>query len=391
MSATGGRQAVAGVAWASLGAFTLVYLLLFALGALPVEHVLFPFLGRTASWILTVWAAFALLLVALELRTRATADVGVAEETASLGPFRPSRLIRRTGLARTDWACLACAVVVAAAGARSLFWFPVASLWVAVLLFVVLRVPVEKWPTRRPGRAIPSIPGQPPERGSDGVERSWTWKTLGRGDVAAVTLWLRRKQFQEREAENPSHVGVPASLDSLVAELVTRGSEDVEVVEAARQLLDHARSRRYDYFEEAQNTLQFVQAIPYRTDEETKGKEYFRFGLETLFENAGDCDCKAILAASLFRLMGLRSVVLVSWAEEHAAVAVEGAPDFPGNAYFDWNGAKYNFCETTDGSFGFTVGEVPPNVDLTTYRNRIEIEPKLMGRDAGEAAATLPR
>lgn len=379
MSANGGGPAAAGVAWASLGIFTLVYVLFFGLGVLPTEHVLFPFLGPGGSWILTVWAAYALLLAALGLRARATEGERGAEDFSPFGPFHPARIVRRTSLPWTDWACLACAVVVAAAGAESAFWFPVSSLWVVVLLFVVLRVPVQSWPTRRSERAIPSIPGRPPDRNSDGVERSWTWKTLGRGDAAAVTLWLRRKQFQEREAENPSHVGIPNSVEVLVSELVTKGSEDAEVVEAARQLLDHARGRRYAYFEEAQNTLQFVQAIPYRSDQETKGKEYFRFGLETLYENAGDCDCKAILAASLFRLMGLRSVVLVSWAEEHAAVAVEGAPDFPGNTYFDWNGVKFYFCETTDGSFGFTVGEVPPNVDLASYRNRIEVEPKLMG------------
>jgi hypothetical protein len=105
--------------------------------------------------------------------------------------------------------------------------------------------------------------------------------------------------------------------------------------------------------------------------------EYFRYALETFLDNAGDCDCKAILAATLFRLMGLRSVVLVSSDEQHAAVAVEGAPDFPGNKYFEWKGSRYYFCETTDRSFSFTVGEVPPSVDLDTYTVRVEIEPAL--------------
>src|SRR5207247_3247278 len=113
-------------------------------------------------------------------------------------------------------------------------------------------------------------------------------------------------------------------------------------------------------------------------DQATKGMEYFRFAIETFYDNAGDCDCKAVLAATLFRLMGLRSVVLLSADEEHAAVAVEGAPEFPGNRYFEWKGAKYFFCETTDGSFGFTVGEIPPGVDLDRYTVRVEIEPALL-------------
>lgn len=59
------------------------------------------------------------------------------------------------------------------------------------------------------------------------------------------------------------------------------------------------------------------------------------------------------------RLMGLRSVLLISWAEEYAAVTIEEALDFPGNKYFDWNGCKYYFCETTDSSLASTWGRCP--------------------------------
>nr|MDP9177352.1 hypothetical protein [Gemmatimonadota bacterium] len=139
-------------------------------------------------------------------------------------------------------------------------------------------------------------------------------------------------------------------------------------------LLTFTREHRFNYFEEAQNTLQLVQSIPYVTDHVSLGvPEYWRFPIETLFDNQGDCDCKAILAAALFRSMGLRSVVLLSPVEGHAAVAVEGAPDYPGNQYFEWAGGRYFFCETTDGTFGFTVGEVPPNVNLQDYTVRVEI------------------
>jgi len=374
------RQHAAGVAWASLLVYTIGYLALFAAGSLPPLHVFFPVLSPFFSWALTVWIAFALLLAAFALWAWATSGQRWMREAAMLGPVSPGRIARRTGLRKTDWLCLGLAIVVAYVGRADFFWFPVAVPWIAVLAFLILAVPVEKWPVKHRERAIPVIPGHAPERDGDGIERSWQWKTLAKNEVARVTLWLRQKQFQAREAANPCHQGIPKSIESLVKGLVEAGSEDAEVIEAARQLLDHARTGRYNYFEEAQNTLQFVQGIPYKTDAESKNKEYFRFALETLYENVGDCDCKAILAATLFRLMGLRSVVLVSWAEEHAAVAVEGAPDFPGNSYFNWNGAKYYFCETTDSSFSFTVGEVPPTVDLTTYKNRVEVEPKLMGQ-----------
>lgn len=76
---------------------------------------------------------------------------------------------------------------------------------------------------------------------------------------------------------------------------------------------------------------------------------------------------------------GLRSVVLLSADEEHAAVTVGGAPDFPGNRYFEWKGGRFYFCETTDGSLGFAAGEVPPGVDLARYTVRVGIEPALLG------------
>ena len=198
-----------------------------------------------------------------------------------------------------------------------------------------------------------------------------------------LTLKIRTAQASSRGRENPSQLGVTTgSIEQLVHRIVNDGAQDREAVEAARQLLAVARNLRFNYFEEAQNTLQFVQVIPYGTDKDTKGLEYFRYAIETLMDDVGDCDCKAILAASLFRLMGLRSVVLISNQEEHAAVAVEGAPDFPGNKYFEWKGARYYFCETTDGSFGFTVGEVPPSVNLDNYTQRIEIDPQLLAGGA---------
>jgi transglutaminase-like putative cysteine protease len=195
-----------------------------------------------------------------------------------------------------------------------------------------------------------------------------------------VALSIRTSRAEQRAKANPSNAGIThGNWEEIVRLVAEDGAEDREAAEAARQLLAFARQHRFNYFEEAQNTLQFVQSVPYATDADTKGREYFRYAIETLFENTGDCDCKAILAASLFRLMGLKSVVLLSDDEQHAAVAVEGAPDFPGNRYFEWNGARLYFCETTDSPTGFTVGEVPPSVNLDSYARRIEIAPALLG------------
>jgi transglutaminase-like putative cysteine protease len=374
------RQHWLGVAWVALFCFTLLYGALFAIDMWPLDHVIFPILGAFGSWTATVWVFFTLTLAAIAFLFWVSSGQRKMREEARLGPLSPGRAARRTGVGGTDIFCLVLAVVILFTGRGSLLWFPIASIWTAVLIALLVAVRVEKWPIGFPSREIPDIPSQVIPREGKGIDRVWEWKTLARNDHASVTLWLRESIFTTREVANPSHSGITLPIHGLLDDLIENGSKDIEVQEAARQLLDFARSRRYNYFEEAQNTLQFVQTIPYRTDQETKNKEYFRYAVETLYEDVGDCDCKAILAATLFRLMGLRSVLMLSTVEEHAAVAVEGAPDFPGSNYFDWKGGKYYFCETTDGSYGFTVGEVPPGVDLKQYQERYEVEPQLMGR-----------
>jgi len=301
-------------------------------------------------------------------------------EEPRFGPIVPSEWRRRTGLAGTDRLLVLVSLLLAGLCLNQPKWFGWCAWSALVLLFFVLVVRVEKRPVY-PGREIPELPA------SDAIGplgetllRSWDWTSLARAKPCRVQLRLRTAAFEQRGRDNPSRRGPISESDwpAICKELTESGGNDPEVTEVARQLLAFAREHRFNYFEEAQNTLQFAQCIPYRGDRESKGMEYFRYPLETLYENQGDCDCKAILAASIFRAMGLRSIVLLSADEQHAAVAVEGAPEFE-TGFFQHRGRNYYYCETTDDSFALTVGHVPDGTDLSRYTVRVEVEPSLLG------------
>ena len=363
--------------WVALIGYSVVYVPLFL--GLRNRLDVSTMRGYT-EWLIAAWGVYFVVIGMLALVSWLSSGRRAAGAEPIFGPFVPSLWARRTGIARTDWFCGVVAVLAARLAFNSAFWFPWLSLVALVFLLTAAFLRPEPWPIH-PGRGIPETPAPfPLAPGEETVERSWSWPCRCRPLPAAVHLDVRTLAVSTRNAANPSKGGVTvADCERVVRQLVEEGSADREPAEAARQLLAFARAHRFNYFEEAQNTLQFAQVIPYTTDEVSKGMEYFRYAIETFYDNTGDCDCKAILASTLFRLMGLRSVVLLSADEKHAAVAVEGAPDFPGNRYFAWNGGRFYFCETTDGSFGFTVGEIPPGVDVDRYTVRAEIEPALLG------------
>lgn len=100
--------------------------------------------------------------------------------------------------------------------------------------------------------------------------------------------------------------------------------------------------------------IAFIQALPYTTDIVTTGVgEYPRFPFETLFENGGDCEDTAILAAAILTEMGYDSVLIQL--EDHMAVAIhfkEGTGD-----YYSLEGKRYYYLETTGNDW--VLGEIP--------------------------------
>lgn len=106
--------------------------------------------------------------------------------------------------------------------------------------------------------------------------------------------------------------------------------------------------------------LAFVQQFPYKTDSESVGiEEYARFPVETLWDQAGDCECLSILFAALLYHSGVANVVFLN-PPGHIAVGV--ANDVDGSlsvgTLVRYQETDYAYCEAT--CQGWRVGECPP-------------------------------
>ncbi len=98
----------------------------------------------------------------------------------------------------------------------------------------------------------------------------------------------------------------------------------------------------------------FVQGIDYQKDDsENESYEYPRYPLETLKDQRGDCEDKAILAAALLETLGYNVSLLRL--PQHMAVGVHLNDTIPMYTYYI---NQYYFLETT--TLHMALGKVPP-------------------------------
>ncbi len=114
--------------------------------------------------------------------------------------------------------------------------------------------------------------------------------------------------------------------------------------------------------------LAFTQYIEYRSDETHMGRtEYWKFPLETLFDQGGDCEDTSILFCSIASAMGYRSAMLLFYGHMAGAVELEdgSVSEYSGTpaAFPSKDGQiTYYYCETTTA--GYAVGQ-PATEDYT--------------------------
>ncbi len=108
----------------------------------------------------------------------------------------------------------------------------------------------------------------------------------------------------------------------------------------------------------ARLALSFVQSIEYRSP-----GAYQQYPGETLLNGWGDCSDKSVLFSALVAFMGYDTVFLNYDENEkhggHLAVGIN-SNKFSGT-YFEHNGEKYYFCETT--CMGWEIGQLPGDFD----------------------------
>lgn len=131
--------------------------------------------------------------------------------------------------------------------------------------------------------------------------------------------------------------------------------------------------------------LDFVQEpnIKYKVDNESlsigRKKQYVRFPDETLYDREGDCDCKTMLAAFLFKECGYETLILLSATYKHAALAVECNSALAqllesvnvSGVTLEHEGKTYIFCESTGD--GFKIGQMANNETIDCFDQRIVV------------------
>lgn len=136
---------------------------------------------------------------------------------------------------------------------------------------------------------------------------------------------------------------------------VTDTYDDTLISQLTSQMEEMAHDGGYGENDIPYITMAFVQSLPYVSDSASAGyDEYPRFPFETLYHGGGDCEDSSILLASLLYDMGYGVALLEL--PGHMAVGVEGDDNLSGS-YYDYNGAKYFYLETSNS--GWDVGVIP--------------------------------
>ena len=158
--------------------------------------------------------------------------------------------------------------------------------------------------------------------------------------------------------------GEPREVDVMRWDKYVRQASP-EILRLAAALRDIRDQEEWSSFNEIENLLTFAQTMEYHSDRAPDGKsmDWPKYPLETLWDNGGDCEDSAILAASL--LLSLGYDVALLFLPEHAALGIAGAGGLPGT-FLQVGGQRYYYYETT--ATGWEFGELPERYQGANFR-----------------------
>ncbi len=199
------------------------------------------------------------------------------------------------------------------------------------------------------------------------VTRLFEW-TYG-GDSYQITMEVNYSDVtyakelytpQQRSSDRPDHVRDKT--------FVTYSYEDARMTpymnDLVGKLIDqykqkHSMVNEYEYLD---YVLRFTQEIEYQSDEEYTGYiEYWKFPLETLFDQGGDCEDTSILFAAIAHqsrdILGFDTRVALVLMPQHASagVIIDGPTDY------EKNPDGFIFGDTT--ATGYDLGDIPGKVE----------------------------
>ncbi len=205
----------------------------------------------------------------------------------------------------------------------------------------------------------------PPRFGQDSIPEE------GAGDSKTIALTWNPFLWDEPEAPPGEETFEILKTDVLAASARPR-TRDLEayvengfcssVLRVAFRLRTISEENRFGALQEMASVVALVRSIPYALDEETHGvEEYADYPVELLWDERGDCEDHAILAAALLHALGHDvGLFYISLRDcGHVALAYQtGNADgmFSKTAS---NGLEYFYVETVPVSDTQGVGDIP--------------------------------
>lgn len=181
------------------------------------------------------------------------------------------------------------------------------------------------------------------------LEFTWNAKNY----MGSPTMWITVDANMYRYYQSLNRYYLPEEYYHYVAD---ENNEAVigQIIQNMRELAD---AMSFDDSAVAREIASFVQqVITYETDADSTGhEEYPRYPIETLYERRGDCEDTTILMAALLREWGYE--VMFLFIPNHAALAIRTTDDYSAGSYYEYNGHRYLYIEST--AEGWNIGDIP--------------------------------
>jgi len=101
--------------------------------------------------------------------------------------------------------------------------------------------------------------------------------------------------------------------------------------------------------------IDFVQSMTYQYDiEYNRNRDYPKYAIETIVDERGDCEDTSFLMSSILESLGVDTILLLY--SDHMAIGVECSSC--SGTYYNHNGKKYYFLETTGASGSWEIGRI---------------------------------
>lgn len=111
-----------------------------------------------------------------------------------------------------------------------------------------------------------------------------------------------------------------------------------------------------DEYQKVSFVIDFVQRLPYVTDDVSKGfDDYTKFLIETMAEGNGDCEDTAIMLAAVLQARDFNYDMILIQPPGHMAAGIYQKE--PEGWYYELDGRKYSYIETTGEGWG--IGDCP--------------------------------